>query len=162
MKFKTSARQRRLHKKWIKNNPEKVRANRNKWRKEHPVETAEQKRRCYRNNPQKYKEMNRTWRRRNPKKMFGMRLRYLYGISPEKLEQMKVAQEFKCLICKKQKPLCIDHDHKTKKVRGLLCRSCNRALGWLEDDVKMLESAIQYLKTNRDSIYQIPDELDLV
>ena len=35
--------------------------------------------------------------------------------------------------------------HDTLKVRGLLCRSCNLALGMFKDDVNILNNAIQYL-----------------
>jgi hypothetical protein len=44
--------------------------------------------------------------------------------------------------------LCIDHDHKTNKIRGLLCYRCNAALGNLNDDISLLEKAISYLKEN--------------
>ncbi len=45
--------------------------------------------------------------------------------------------------------LCIDHDHATKKPRGLLCHNCNTALGLLKDDVQRLENLSQYLERSR-------------
>ena len=42
--------------------------------------------------------------------------------------------------------LVVDHDHKTGKVRGLLCHNCNRALGLLKDSTEYLENCISYLK----------------
>lgn len=41
--------------------------------------------------------------------------------------------------------LQVDHDHKTGKVRGLLCPQCNRALGFVKDDVRMIEGLVRYL-----------------
>ena len=42
---------------------------------------------------------------------------------------------FVCEICGKTEcVLCVDHDHKTKKFRGLLCQACNRSLGWFENN----------------------------
>jgi hypothetical protein len=41
---------------------------------------------------------------------------------------------------------CVDHDHKTKQVRGILCQNCNSALGYLKDDYKLAEIAVAYLK----------------
>ena len=53
----------------------------------------------------------------------------------------------KCLICRKEyKSLSVDHDHKTGKVRGLLCGNCNRALGLLYDNIKVSVNVTKYLK----------------
>mgnify|MGYP006369172057 CR=1 FL=1 len=46
---------------------------------------------------------------------------------------------FVCEICGKTENLCVDHDHKTKKFRGLLCQACNRALGWFENNKENIE-----------------------
>jgi hypothetical protein len=40
----------------------------------------------------------------------------------------------------------LNHCHKTKKIRGLLCTACNTALGLFKDDLKRLSNAINYLK----------------
>ena len=53
-----------------------------------------------------------------------------------------------CAICKKKPKrrfLCIDHCHKTGKVRGLLCTQCNAALGAFGDDPKFTQAATDYL-----------------
>ena len=44
-----------------------------------------------------------------------------------------------------KKGLVVDHDHKTGEVRGLLCGPCNRALGFLKEDISNFNNAIQYL-----------------
>lgn len=49
----------------------------------------------------------------------------------------------------KIRALAVDHCHKTKKVRKLLCHKCNSALGNFEDNVMFLEEAIKYLKENK-------------
>ena len=46
---------------------------------------------------------------------------------------------FVCEICGRTEKLCVDHDHKTKKFRGLLCQACNRALGWFENNKENIE-----------------------
>jgi hypothetical protein len=79
-------------------------------------------------------------------------LRRSYGITPEDYDTLAVAQGHVCAICgKTPKPgkwhvLHIDHDHKTGRVRGLLCFRCNNAIGQLEDDPDLLRSAIAYLE----------------
>lgn len=54
-----------------------------------------------------------------------------------------------CAICKTNpypdKKFCVDHDHNTGVVRGLLCDLCNRGIGLMRDDVVILASAIDYL-----------------
>ena len=45
--------------------------------------------------------------------------------------------------------LSVDHCHKTGKVRGLLCHSCNTALGLLKDNTDVMRLAINYLETNK-------------
>lgn len=45
------------------------------------------------------------------------------------------------------KVLCVDHDHTTGEVRGLLCEGCNFALGYARDSVDILARAISYLET---------------
>lgn len=58
-------------------------------------------------------------------------------------------QGFVCAICKekevKNKHLCVDHNHTTGKVRGLLCQKCNRALGSFKEDYNYLRNAASYL-----------------
>ena len=80
-----------------------------------------------------------------------------YGISYSEYEQMVITCGNKCQICNQEekiidkrrgklKRLAVDHCHETGKVRGLLCFQCNRAIGGFKDDIKLLESAIKYLK----------------
>jgi len=56
----------------------------------------------------------------------------------------------KCAICHKDikidaRSTCVDHDHSTSKIRGILCRKCNLLLGHAEDNIEVLKSAITYL-----------------
>lgn len=77
-------------------------------------------------------------------------LQKLYSISEEDLKNLKAKQNNSCAICfKENTKLCIDHDHKTNKVRGLLCTQCNTGIGFLRDDIQILNSAINYLKTQK-------------
>lgn len=75
-----------------------------------------------------------------------------YGITQETFEILLKKQDGKCAICKiapeniKNKVLNVDHNHKTKEVRGLLCNNCNRGLGHLKDSIKNLKAAIKYLE----------------
>lgn len=67
-----------------------------------------------------------------------------YGISIEAVTEMRHSAE--CEICGESTVGHIDHDHKTGKVRGLLCVNCNQGLGHFGDDTKLMTKAIKYLK----------------
>lgn len=65
---------------------------------------------------------------------------------------MVADQDGKCAICNTvPKVLCVDHDHATGEIRGLLCHRCNKGLGHFYDDLRMLETAIEYLALARGS-----------
>jgi hypothetical protein len=78
-------------------------------------------------------------------------LRTRYGLTREDYESMYQKQDGRCLICKEKfEVLCIDHDHHTGKIRGLLCVQCNAALGAFKDDVQYLRTAILYIEQHKD------------
>ena len=91
-------------------------------------------------NPEGYALRKReSWLRRN------------YSITVTDYDRMVTEQNNSCAICNSQEMgtnrgyWCVDHCHTTGKVRGLLCSSCNKALGQLGDTVEALEKAIAYL-----------------
>lgn len=72
------------------------------------------------------------------------------GITQWEYDFMARIQDGKCAVClqppKVNTVLCIDHDHQSNQVRGLLCRRCNAAIGLLEDDPNKLLRAFAYLR----------------
>ncbi len=75
-----------------------------------------------------------------------------YGMTWEQKDALWQEQGRACAICRKASSLDaiqIDHSHLTGDVRGLLCRPCNTALGFMDDDTRTLSSAIQYLEGSR-------------
>lgn len=69
-----------------------------------------------------------------------------YGLTPEDFDNMLRDQNDRCKICREEDIMFhVDHDHKTGKVRGLLCSNCNTGLGLFRDNVAYLENAINYL-----------------
>lgn len=77
------------------------------------------------------------------------RVQSVYGLEPGDYERMLHLQGNVCYICRratgKTRRLCVDHDHKTGRVRGLLCRGCNTILGRFRDDPDMYMRGYQYL-----------------
>lgn len=51
-----------------------------------------------------------------------------------------------CATCGSVERLCIDHDHATGRVRGLLCNDCNLSLGYAKDSIETLKNLIKYLE----------------
>lgn len=78
------------------------------------------------------------------------RLQTQYGLSLDEYASMLQRQDGKCAICFgppiSPRPLAVDHDHATGKVRGLLCDRCNHGLGHFCDSPIRLSSAIAYLQ----------------
>ena len=64
-----------------------------------------------------------------------------YGLTIEELD----ALGNKCEVCESTERLCVDHDHFTGKVRGLLCNRCNAALGMLGDSEENIINLLNYL-----------------
>lgn len=77
-----------------------------------------------------------------------------YGISLDFYKEMLEKQNNCCGICGNtfsgarytERMACVDHDHATGEVRGILCNACNRGLGYFRDNEEYLENAIKYLK----------------
>ena len=76
-------------------------------------------------------------------------LRRRYGIGQAEVDAMLAAQGGLCAACKIDEPQHVDHDHKTGRVRGMLCYLCNQALGNVRDEVQRLKGLIDYLHQDR-------------
>lgn len=82
------------------------------------------------------------------------KLRRNYGFSQERYDQLLKNQGGVCAICKTSVPggrykgFHVDHDHRTGKIRGILCPKCNGGLGFFTDSPIKLEMAAEYLRFN--------------
>ena len=81
----------------------------------------------------------------------------LYNLSVDELQALLRLNDGICPICQHRQATHIDHDHSCcrhggscgKCVRGVLCDPCNRALGFLRDDVDAIGRAASYLEASR-------------
>ena len=84
------------------------------------------------------------------------KFKYRYGITEEQYEAALEECNGCCQICGEPerlgRRLSIDHCHKTKDNRGLLCQQCNTAVGMLADDPNLLENAITYIQKWREGL----------
>jgi hypothetical protein len=69
-----------------------------------------------------------------------------YKITP--LQVLELYKETNCNICNTElnDKSCIDHNHITMQVRGVLCNNCNVIIGLAKEDKKILKNTIKYLK----------------
>ena len=98
---------------WYQKNAKAVKARSRKRRLEKPVET---------------RTATVQWHAKHPEAQRKYRLKLKYGITVSQVDKMLVLQKNACAICYRTPPevtLCVDHDHRTKRVRGMLCRFCN-------------------------------------
>lgn len=98
-----------------------------------------------------YRKLNDYDKRRYWKDPQAERERHLvrkYGVTQVDYDTMFSAQQGRCAICQKEQPKSfdVDHDHRTGRVRGLLCTNCNLMIGHAGDDPARLHEAARYLE----------------
>lgn len=120
----------------IQANPEANRRRAKEWRLDNPERAARR--------DEHYRATGR--KRISDRKSY---LKRKFGITPERYDAMLAAQGGVCAICGRPPnsgaALHIDHDHRTNRIRGILCFRCNNALGDLDDDPDRLMAAAMYL-----------------
>lgn len=141
MGYKNIEDQRRAQRDFYRKNKDKVLASHKIW-----VE----------NNKERSRQIIKDWAKKNPDKVRSNRLKYKYGINLEQYNTILTSQNMGCAICgslenrskhnKGWSHLCVDHDHITGKVRGLLCDDCNLCIGLIRENSILLKKMILYLK----------------
>lgn len=122
------------HKQWRAKNREKCNAANRRWNKK---------------NPEKRKQIARESYHRRKEQYVAYRRHYRTGCDLDTYTARWNEQGGRCAICGSppfKAHLDADHDHKTGKVRGLLCNRCNTALGNFQEDVEILRKASSYLE----------------
>lgn len=108
--------------------------------------------------PEGRREYDKVARQRQRDTFRNQELKKKFGITLAQYRLMLAEQNGVCAICSqpetavragKIKFLAIDHCHSTGKVRGLLCQSCNQAIGHLNDDTARLRAAIEYIERHK-------------
>jgi len=158
--------QERVHR---NNNKEKINAYVREWKSEHKdsvkaghkkyrennADTLLSKHREYNsNNREKINLNNRIYNYTHPDSKMSTHLTNRYKITKTEYDNMFSLQNGVCAICGNtggKKRLCVDHNHITGKIRGLLCDGCNVGIGRLKDSVSLVEKALDYLKLHEDN-----------
>lgn len=107
------------------------------WRVDNPERSAAYQSE-YRNRPERKRAMRDLYYRRT------------FGMTADDVDAMIEAQGGCCAICERQPERLgawhVDHDHKTGRIRGVLCSRCNHAIGLLQEDRVLIERAAAYLR----------------
>jgi hypothetical protein len=102
--------------------------------------------------PTTQREYLNDWYSRNPEKKLTYYLKYHYGITLEDYRTLEKVQNNRCAICHRASPggryryWCVDHDHVTGTVRGLLCLRCNAGIAALGDTAEGVKRAVTYFE----------------
>lgn len=166
---------REWQRRYRKEHPEKVKATSRKTYEKHRNKRIKENREYALRNIEKTRLDKLEWQRRNKDKVIEYRksfkerfpdraketdLKKNYGITLEAYTLILKEQNGVCAICKKPettkhnnsdktRALAVDHDHKTGKVRGLLCGRCNQAIGLLDDNEERMALAILYIQKHK-------------
>lgn len=109
-------------------------------------------------NPDKYKKWYQDYKERGGDGLDDKKAASRLKMSIDQYYEMLQSQGNKCAICNREETrmykgkftrLCVDHCHKTGKVRAMLCHSCNTGIGKMEDSIEILQSAIEYLRKHK-------------
>ncbi len=107
---------------------------------------VKEKRRIYRNkNRLKENLKSRNYYNQNKEQVKEYLLSKKYSMTLAEYNRLVVSQNNRCAICCLEKKLVVDHSHETKRVRGLLCHTCNLSLGLFQDNPAILQSAVNYI-----------------
>lgn len=143
-------------------NIEKQKARDRKWREENKARLAQHRKNWLEKHPDYLKEYHARNKARadelkeiykstgQTKNWVKARKAKRVGITAQRFDEMMRNQGGVCAIChstnKNGNALSIDHNHKTGKVRSLLCSNCNFGIGYFYEDISKMENALRYLK----------------
>jgi len=147
-------------KQWAKDNKELIYNYKQKYYKENYKELQAKHKKYYDDNRLEILKKTKQYVMGHPEVIKNTVLKRKFGITIVDFNKLIKKQNNKCAICgkkesvidyrtKKVYALSVDHNHKTGKVRELLCTRCNNLLGRCQDDINLLKKVIRYLKRNK-------------
>src|SRR4051812_36828660 len=116
-----------------------------------PAPGRERAKQWNRDNAERYAARMEQYRQSGKKKVADRKshLKRTFGLTVEQYDEMLAAQGGGCAICRcpprEDSSLHVDHDHRTGRVRGILCFRCNNAIGDLDESIDTVRAALDYL-----------------
>jgi hypothetical protein len=120
-----------------------------KYHNKHKEKINNRQKEYYQANAEKLRRYTREYHQKKSKQCENTRLLYTYGISLDEKLRMIDSQNHQCACCNEELypthgNICVDHDHSTGVVRKILCRSCNMALGIMNENPDKITKLLQY------------------
>lgn len=129
-----------------------------------PYKNKEDTSACRKRNYHKHKERVIKWHEDNKEQVRHTQrlaaVKRMYNLDADEYLGKILQQDNKCAICRKPesvvnrdgdvRPLCVDHNHATGRVRDLLCNRCNAALGHVDDNISTLKAMVVYLEKHKE------------
>lgn len=137
--------------KWNINNKDKLIKIKKKYKENHKKEIQNYNKKHRKVLRDYYNSYKRKWRSNNKNKTKNEKLKK-YNLTIEDFYNLLKIQKNRCGICKKKfnnsysSFPCVDHNHKTGTIRGILCRNCNSGVGGLHDDIEIISNALKWVK----------------
>ena len=143
-------------KEWRKNNPEKVLEQARRYREKHPETNKKAKEKYREANLDEIRKRDRAAQAKsrtlNPQ---AQRIRYERWCQNKEAKLCNIAgrpRPKKCELCSESGKIVFDHCHSKGHFRGWICDRCNRVLGCVKDDIKLLHAMINYLEVDHGKI----------
>jgi hypothetical protein len=136
---------------WRIANKEKLTAQRKEYNEINKVEIAARKREYSQANKEKRRLQLAEHRAKNPEIYAIRAIRDIYKVTPELAIQLYNRSMDTCECCKEKwdpsihsNRFCVDHNHTTGEVRGILCHACNKSLGMLRESTAIILALADY------------------
>jgi len=132
--------------------------------------TAKENKEYHKRKSSEWEKKHKRWRTAKRKKYIRERYesgdqmkvarKHRYGMTHEDYKKRVKKQNNRCAVCRrkerhinpytgKRQALAVDHDHRTNRVRALLCADCNRGIGLFNENPVLLLRVIKYLKKHK-------------
>lgn len=147
-----------INKFWVLNNKDESKIIKARYRETHRDKLRKDSLEYNKTHREQVLTNRRKWRANNPDKLKEEKLKARFGMTLNQFNDLIRQQNNCCGICGEKfdeipnsaKCPCVDHDHdpEVKKIRGLLCHTCNSGIGGLHDDPILIEKAIAWIKNS--------------
>jgi hypothetical protein len=122
-----------------------------KWQIKNKERLREYNKNFRKNHKEYFRKYDREYGLKNAERRRSNKYKSMYGISLENRDEILKSQDYKCKCCGKKliglnpRLVCLDHNHTTGAIRGILCHYCNTSLGLMFEDPEKIQQLKDYV-----------------